>query len=148
MCRKVPLGRWRAAFAAVPANRRDSWRLHRVEAGDTLRPRQTLQRADYAGELGQSRIDCRFGRVIGWRFRSAYPGDRTSKGVDNPQALVIWNCGRIERFGVRPKVRRRRTRNRPLHKRAQAAHKPIARPDGLIRRTDSRHRATFPLPSR
>src|ERR1019366_3858850 len=25
-----------AAFAVVPANRRDSWRLHRVQSGDTI----------------------------------------------------------------------------------------------------------------
>jgi membrane-bound lytic murein transglycosylase D len=77
---KGTLGQLETALVAVPANRRDSWRLHRVQAGDTmpgLAKRYNAQTALVSSANRESMAE-----VGEWMaIPVAYPGDRDRKSV-------------------------------------------------------------------
>jgi membrane-bound lytic murein transglycosylase D len=75
---KGTLGALEAAFAVVPANRRDSWRLHRVQAGDTLAG--LAKRYNAQTTLVSLANHESMGSAGDWMaIPMAYPGDRIPK---------------------------------------------------------------------
>jgi membrane-bound lytic murein transglycosylase D len=79
----VPKGTMEAvesAFRLVPANRRDTWRLHRVESGDTLAGLAKRYGAATAS-ISEANHDDLPGAGEWMAIPAAYPGDRTVKPV-------------------------------------------------------------------
>jgi len=69
-----------AAFSVVPANRRDSWRLHRVQDGETFAALAKKYSAQ-AGPLSSANHDLLPGAGEWAAIPLAYPGDRVAKPV-------------------------------------------------------------------
>ena len=67
-----------AAFAVVPANRRDSWRLHRVQAGDTLAGLAKRYNAQ-AALVSSANHETMSAAGEFMAIPVAYPGDRVPK---------------------------------------------------------------------
>jgi membrane-bound lytic murein transglycosylase D len=74
---KGTLGALESAFAVVPPNRRDSWRLHRVQAGDTLAGLAKRYNSP-AGLVGSANHEAMAPAGEWMAIPVAYPGDRNT----------------------------------------------------------------------
>jgi len=74
---KGTLGALETAFAVVPPNRRDSWRLHRVQAGDTLATVAKRYNAQ-TGLVGSANHEAMAPAGEWMAIPVAYPGDRNT----------------------------------------------------------------------
>lgn len=95
-----------AAFRVVPPNRRDSWRLHRVESGDTLAALARRYNAQPALVSSANRGE--LPEAGQWAaIPVAYPGDRAARSTTGkrrthkPARTVAHNSGAVKRAGAK-----------------------------------------------
>ena len=118
---KGTLGLVQAALQAVPSNRRDAWRVHRLEGGETF---ATLaKRYGAAPSAVSSANHDELPDAGSWVvIPAAYPGDRPPARVAQP---VRRAAGQSARRKPASKTAARRTKA-PVHRSATSSHAPLS----------------------
>ena len=111
---KGTLGVVQAAFQAVPANRRDAWRVHRLEGGETF---ATLAKRYGAAPSAVSLANHdELPEAGSWiAIPAAYPGDRTPARA----------AGESAKRKPAPRTASRRTKT-PVRRSATGSHAPLS----------------------
>lgn len=117
-----------AAFQVVPANRRDSWRLHRVESGDTLAGLAKRYNAQTALVASVNRDE--LPGVGEWAaIPVAYPGDRAPRTAPAKRSTgkrhAVASTHAASAKGAPAKAAPGTTAKPPVRK--TAAHKPASK---------------------
>jgi peptidoglycan lytic transglycosylase D len=115
------LGVLQEAFQVVPANRRDAWRVHRLEGGETF---ATLaKRYGAAPSVVSSANHDELPEAGSWiAIPAAYPGDRAPARVAPSSHRA---AGQSARRKSAPKTAAHRART-PVHRSATGSHAPLS----------------------
>jgi peptidoglycan lytic transglycosylase D len=118
---KDTLGAVQVALKAVPANRRDAWRVHRLEGGETF---ATLAKRYGAAPSAVSLANHdELPEAGSWiAIPAAYPGDRTPARVAEASRRA---AGESAKRKSAPRTASRRTKT-PVHRSAAGSHAPLS----------------------
>lgn len=118
---KGTLGVIREALQAIPSNRRDAWRVHRLESGETF---ATLaKRYGAAPSVVSSANHDELPEAGSWiAIPAAYPGERTPARVAESSRRAAGQSGKGK---AAPRTAGRHTKT-PVHRSAAGSHAPLS----------------------